>query len=247
MMHVRVEAVTLNCWGFRLKIYTHFHLPPTCSIHFFLFSWFQHIIIHIVLSLGSAYSAEYSFSLYSPRKVIPNFALMKTTGKVIMKVTNRMQLYRLIYFSLSALRVSSGFRSSSGALDCIYSIWWYWPRLLPAGVLMSWNSVSALHVKGDVFAHHQEHLTVFTVSGTIHPSCCRLVSWWVETPFQLYMFRAMFSLIIRSTWLYLQYLVFTQVAAGWCLDELKLRFSSTCFGRCFRPSSGALDCIYSIL
>jgi hypothetical protein len=30
------------------------------------------------------------------------------------------------------------------------------------------------------------------------------------------MFRAMFSLIIRSTWLYLQYLVvFTQVAAGW--------------------------------
>jgi hypothetical protein len=32
------------------------------------------------------------------------------------------------------------------------------------------------------------------------------------------MFRAMFSLIIRSTWLYLQYLVvFTQVAAGWCL------------------------------
>jgi len=23
--------------------------------------------------------------------------------------------------------------------------------------------------------------------------------------------------------------------------------SSTCFGRCFRPSSGALDCIYSIL
>ena len=31
------------------------------------------------------------------------------------------------------------------------------------------------------------------------------------------MFRAMFSPIIRSTWLYSQYLeVFTQVAAGWC-------------------------------
>jgi len=30
------------------------------------------------------------------------------------------------------------------------------------------------------------------------------------------MFRAMFSPIIRSTWLYLQYLlVFTQVTAGW--------------------------------
>jgi len=36
-------------------------------------------------------------------------------------------------------------------------------------------------------------------------------------PSQLYMLRAMFSPIIKSTWLYLQYLVvFTQVAAGWC-------------------------------
>jgi hypothetical protein len=35
---------------------------------------------------------------------------------------------------------------------------------------------------------------------------------------QLYMFRGMFSPIIRSAWLYLQYLVlFTQVAAGWCV------------------------------
>jgi hypothetical protein len=55
---------------------------------------------------------------------------------LIMKVTNKMQLFRLIYFSLSAL-----------------------------------------HVWGDVFAHHQEHLTVLTVSGSIHPGCCRLVSW----------------------------------------------------------------------
>jgi len=48
-------------------------------------------------------------------------------------------------------------------------------------------SMSALHVSGDVFAHHQEHLTVFTVSGSVHPSCCRLVSrhqpeaTWVNT------------------------------------------------------------------
>ena len=34
-------------------------------------------------------------------------------------------------------------------------------------------SKSALHVSGDIFAHHQEHLTVFTVSGSVHPSCCR--------------------------------------------------------------------------
>ena len=55
---------------------------------------------------------------------------------IIMNVTNKMQLYRLLNFSLSAL-----------------------------------------HVSGDVFAHHHEHLTVFTVSGCVHPSCCRLVSW----------------------------------------------------------------------
>jgi hypothetical protein len=54
----------------------------------------------------------------------------------IMKATNKTQLYRFIYFSLSAL-----------------------------------------HVSGDVFVHHQEHLTVFTVSGIIHSSCYRLVSW----------------------------------------------------------------------
>jgi hypothetical protein len=37
-------------------------------------------------------------------------------------------------------------------------------------------SKSALHVSGDVFAHHQEQLTVFTLSGNVYPSCCRLVS-----------------------------------------------------------------------
>jgi len=52
-----------------------------------------------------------------------------------MKATNKMELYRLIYYSCSALYVS-----------------------------------------GDVFAHHQIHLTVFTASGSIHPSRCRLVS-----------------------------------------------------------------------
>jgi hypothetical protein len=38
-------------------------------------------------------------------------------------------------------------------------------------------SKSALHVLGNVFAHHQEHLTVFTVSDSVHTGCCRLVSW----------------------------------------------------------------------
>jgi hypothetical protein len=40
------------------------------------------------------------------------------------------------------------------------------------------------------------------------------------------MFWAKFLPIIRSTWLYLQYLVmFTQVAAGWCLFERQSRYT----------------------
>jgi len=42
--------------------------------------------------------------------------------------------------------------------------------------VLIYYSKSALHVSGDVFAHQLEHLTVFTVSGSIHPSRCRLVS-----------------------------------------------------------------------
>jgi hypothetical protein len=37
-------------------------------------------------------------------------------------------------------------------------------------------SKSALHVSGGVFAHHQEHLSVFTASDIVHRYCCWLVS-----------------------------------------------------------------------
>jgi len=50
---------------------------------------------------------------------------------------------------------------------------------------------------------------------------------WFIIPSQLYMFRATFSPIIRSTWLYLQYLVvFIQAAAGWCLEMQRIRDTS---------------------
>ena len=42
-------------------------------------------------------------------------------------------------------------------------------------------SKSALHVSGDVFAHNQEHLTVFTVSGNVHPVALCWCPGWVET------------------------------------------------------------------
>jgi hypothetical protein len=63
--------------------------------------------------------------------------MMTMTTKIsfIMKSTNELKLFRLIYYSQSAPHVSS-----------------------------------------DVFAHHQEHLTVFTASGNIHQCRCQLAA-----------------------------------------------------------------------
>jgi len=50
------------------------------------------------------------------------------------------------------------------------------------------------------------------------------------------MFREMFLPIVRSTWLYLQYLVvFTLVAAGWCLGWVETEHSAPDGGRKHRP------------
>jgi len=45
--------------------------------------------------------------------------------------------------------------------------------------ILIYYSKSALHVSGDVLAHHQEYLALFTVSGSVHQSCCWLVSWMI--------------------------------------------------------------------
>ena len=47
------------------------------------------------------------------------------------------------------------------------------------------STQSALHVSGEVSAHHQEHLTVFTASDIVHLCCCRLVSWTIWNEFHL--------------------------------------------------------------
>ena len=35
--------------------------------------------------------------------------------------------------------------------------------------------ISSIHVSCDIFAHHQKHITVTTVSGVAHRCCCWLV------------------------------------------------------------------------
>ena len=85
--------------------------------------WNNLLIPHsfqLVTHYRSLPSALYSFDVHE-----------SVHRNIITKTINKMQLYRLPYYS--------------------------------------W---SALHVSGDFFAHRQEHLTVFTVSGSVHPRCC---------------------------------------------------------------------------
>jgi len=42
----------------------------------------------------------------------------------------------------------------------------------------------AVHFSDEVFVHHRECLTVFTVSGSVHPICCRLMSQIQDTSWQ---------------------------------------------------------------
>jgi len=39
---------------------------------------------------------------------------------------------------------------------------------------------SALHVSGDVFAHHQENVTIFTASDIVYLRCCRQTATYVD-------------------------------------------------------------------
>jgi hypothetical protein len=51
-------------------------------------------------------------------------------------MTNKMQLFRLIYYTLAPLHVSSDiFAYHQEHLNCIYSFWYYTHVLLPVGIM----------------------------------------------------------------------------------------------------------------
>jgi hypothetical protein len=105
-------------------------LSVRCFFIFFLFASVFFFVLHWLLTFALPAS--------NVRGLQVNYLDVHESvhRDTVLKLTNKMQLYRLIYYSKSAL-----------------------------------------HVSGDVFVHHQEHLTVFTVSGGVHPTYCRLVSW----------------------------------------------------------------------
>jgi len=50
-----------------------------------------------------------------------------------MKITNKTHIQINLLFQVGSTCFGRWFRPSSGALDCIYSIWWSSPKLLLAG------------------------------------------------------------------------------------------------------------------
>jgi hypothetical protein len=71
--------------------------------------------------------------------------------------------YLVMFTQVAAGWCLEWYRYENSQQDALYRLIYY--------------SKSAVHVSGDVSAHHQEHMTVFTISPSVHPSCWRLVSW----------------------------------------------------------------------
>ena len=94
------------------------------------------------------------------------------------KVTNKMQLYRLIYFSLSSLHISGDVFGHHQEHLTVFTVSIH-PRHQPAATWVNTTRYckysQVLRMMGAVFAHHQEHLTVFTVST--HPRHQPAATW----------------------------------------------------------------------
>ena len=132
--------------------------------------WFIYLFRAMSSPIIRSIYCIYSF-WYCPLVLLPDDIIDE------MELTNEIQLFWLIHlFLISSTYFGQRLRPSSGALDCIYSIWYCPPVLLPADIIDEMELTNE----------------------------------------------------IQLFWLIHLFLI-----------------SSTYFGQCLRPSSGALDCIYS--
>ena len=81
-------------------------------------------------------------------------------------------IYVNLLFLVSSTCFGWCFRSSSGALNCIYSIWWYSPKLLTAGVMDEfsthpWHQLAAA-ILGSLRVNHSVWITE---SEKCKPAC----------------------------------------------------------------------------
>ena len=99
------------------------------------------------------------------------FSLLRIHNPV--SVFTDLHMFDLTFTALRVTRIFL-FNYENNQQDALYRLIYY--------------SKLSVHVSGDVLAHHQENFIVFTVSGSVHPSCCRLVSRirCVYTPRNLY-------------------------------------------------------------
>jgi hypothetical protein len=110
----------------------------------------------------------------------------------------------------------------------------------------------ALHVSGGSSAHHQEHKTVHTASGTVEPILlpAAIVNEMELRYFYklLYTFQAVPPPIIRSTKLHVRRQVLSNQYCCLLLSWIRWNRvpSHPRFRRFLRPSSGAQNCIYGV-
>ena len=121
---------------------------------------------------------------------------------ILIKMTNKMQLCRIIYYSITPWLLymfrailSLIIRSILTVITASGFIQIYCCRLLSWLSSVSWllnmfRAILSLIIRSI--------LIVITASGFIHVYCCRLLSWLSSVSWLLYMFRAILSLIIRS-------------------------------------------------
>ena len=87
--------------------------------------------------------------------------------------TNKMQLFWLIYlFLVSCTYFRWRLRPSSGALDCIYSFWYWPPVLLPAGIM---DEMEQFHLIHDTSRQQYR----WTISDAVNTVKCSW--WWAKT------------------------------------------------------------------
>jgi hypothetical protein len=133
-----------------------------------------------------------SFSLFNMFLFLKNMN-NKYCINIYLSVLSMLLDHNFKYVTAGLNSSTSGFEFSGMWHAVIrWMVWHSWIRALwynyknnqqDALYRLIYYSKSALRVLGDVFVHHQEHFTVFTVSGSVHPSCCPLVprKRWVST------------------------------------------------------------------
>jgi hypothetical protein len=89
----------------------------------------------------------------------------------IVKYRNPGKIFVSLTYSWDSKRGDRKWDYRSTWRSWIHALWYnYENKQQDALYRLIYYSKSAVNMSGDFFTHHQEHLTVFTVSGSVHPS-----------------------------------------------------------------------------